>query len=481
MKFSIFRKPYLYRNGRSLAIKKSVRRIYTEGVDDLCLEILRSYNIDNANVIICIDKYGTARYIVIEPHLDDVGQKLYSTIMDYLYTSYFIIHSIEDLKKAIENIALNFGFEEEFHKYYNNLLYYVIRDSFGYGILDPVIRDPDIEDIELSDWRKPVTVVHRDFLSYEALTTNIQFASEEEVRSYLERLAIKSGKAVSLVKPELHAALAEGYRIAATLGEPITHSPTFSIRKLPNVPVDILKLIKRGVIETQIAALLWLINDAKMFYSIIGGSGSGKTTLLNAVLQLSNPNWKVIVVQDIPEIRLPMRLRFIQFYGETSEDMLQRCFTALRYRPDILVVGEVRGREIAALVRAAASGSGSATTFHASTSDEYEMALRNLLPQDLYHMLSLNTALVVLISRVRMGHKIERRVWKIYERIDSGWREIYNIDSNLIMNSYTLKRLARRLVRDDIEAELEYRTKVLETINEGYESVERMLRKFYGL
>lgn len=479
MKFKVPIKSSL--NIKNYIVKKEVRRIYMSNINDLCLEILRSYNVNEVNVNICIDKYGIARYIINEPYLDEDSSKLYSIIMDYLYTSYFIINNIEDLEKAINDIALNFGFEEKLHKYYNNLLYYIIRDSFGYGILDPVIRDPDIEDIELSDWRKPVTVVHKDFLSYEALVTNIYFNGEEEIRSYIERIAIKGGRAVSLAKPELHAALPEGYRIAATLGEPISHSPTFNIRKLPSVPMDIVKLIKNSIIEPQIAALLWLVNDAKMFYSIIGGSGSGKTTLLNAVLQLSNPNWKIIVVQDIPEVKLPMRPRFIQFYGESSEDMLQRCFTALRYRPDILVIGEVRGREITALVRAVASGSGSSTTFHASTTEEYEMALRNLLPQDLYYMLSLNTALVILISRLRIGHKIERKVWKIYERINDGWREIYNPEHNTIMNSFTIRRLAKRLLKDDIEAELEYRTKILESINEGYESVEKTLRKFYGL
>jgi flagellar protein FlaI len=479
MKFKVPIKSSL--NIKSYIIKKEVRRIYMSNINDLCLEILRSYNVNEVNISICIDKYGIARYVINEPYLDEDGSKLYSIIMDYLYTSYFIINDIEDLEKAINDIALNFGFEEKLHKYYNNLLYYIIRDSFGYGILDPVIRDQDIEDIELSDWRKPVTVIHKDFLSYEALVTNIYFTGEEEIRSYIERIAIKGGRAVSLAKPELHAALPEGYRIAATLGEPISHSPTFNIRKLPSVPIDIVKLIKNGIIEPQIAALLWLVNDAKMFYSIIGGSGSGKTTLLNAVLQLSNPNWKIIVVQDIPEVKLPMRPRFIQFYGETSEDMLQRCFTALRYRPDILVIGEVRGREITALVRAVASGSGSSTTFHASTTEEYEMALRNLLPQDLYYMLSLNTALVILISRLRIGHKIERKVWKIYERINDGWKEIYNPEHNTIMNSFTIRRLAKRLLKDDIEAELEYRTKILESINEGYESVEKTLRKFYGL
>ncbi|MEM1916984.1 MAG: ATPase, T2SS/T4P/T4SS family, partial [Ignisphaera sp.] len=167
------------------------------------------------------------------------------------------------------------------------------------------------------------------------------------------------------------------------------------------------------------------------------------------------------------------------FFGESSEEILQRCFTALRYRPDILVVGEVRGREISALVRAVASGSGSTTTFHASSPEEYEMAVRNLLPRDLYTMLSLNTALLIFVSRIRIENSLVRRIWKVYERVNDEWREIYGPENDSIYTSYILKRLSRRLLIDDIEADLEYRTKILMSIQQGFESVEKLLKKFY--
>ncbi|MEL9940094.1 MAG: type II/IV secretion system ATPase subunit [Ignisphaera sp.] len=463
-------------------IRKNLRYLKSDKADELCLEVLKKYNVGMAEVTICIDKFGVARYLINEPFVDETLFNAYNQIMEHLYSSYFNLESLEDVRKAVNRVASQIGLNDVVQKYYDVLMYYIIRDSRGYGILDVVLKDDNIEDVELSDWRKPITVVHRDFLSYEALVTNIQFQSEEEAKSYIDKLAMKCGKAISYAKPELHGTLPEGFRIAATIGDPVSSSPTFSIRKLPGVPIDIVKLVKQNVLNYNIASLIWLINDAKLFYVIAGGSGSGKTTLLNAFLQLSNPNWKIVVVQDVPEIKLPLRPRFMQFYGEDSDELLQRCFTALRYRPDILVVGEVRGREITALVRAIASGSGSATTFHASTPDEYELAIRGLLPRDLYTMLSLNTALMVFISRVRKGYNVERKVWKIYERVGDEWREIYDMDKgDSILKSYIIKRLAKRLARDDIEAEYDYRIKVLENAGDGYESIERILKRYYGL
>jgi flagellar protein FlaI len=469
------------RGGNSSNVKQ-LRSIRIENLNELCLEVLRKYNVNLVEVIICIDKQGVARYLINEPPINLELQKLYESLMENLYTSYFSLESFEDLKKALEKLSSELNLENLLHKYYDIVIYYVYRDVKGYGILDVVLRDEGVEDIELSHWSKPITVVHRDFLSYEALMTNIQFQSDEEARNFIDRLAIKCGKSISIRKPELHATLPEGFRIAATIGEPIGSSPTFDIRKLTAVPIDIITLIKQGVVDHRVAALLWLVNDAKLFYVVIGGSGSGKTTLLNAFLQLSNPNWKIIVVQDIPEIKLPLRPRFIQFYGEDSEELLQRCITALRYRPDMLVVGEVRGKEITALVRAVASGSGSATTFHASTPEEYEMALRGLLSQDLYTMLSLNTALMIYVSRMRRGYRVERKIWKVFEKVGDEWREIFVPDKvDSILKSYTIKRLSKRLLRDDIEAEYEYRLKILENMSQGYESVERILRRFYGI
>ncbi len=467
---------------RSTGERATVKFLQAD-VDSLCIEVLSRYMLsNNVEVTICIDKHGVARYLVNEPPLTSDEQKLIATLLDYIYTSSLRIESEDDLKDSLMKAATDLGLENELVNKFDKIWYYVRRDSFGYGVLDPLFRDDDIEDIELSHWETPVTVVHRRFLAYESLVTNVRFNSEEEVKGVIERLALRTGKAISLANPELHAALPEGYRLAATLGEPVSSSPTFDIRKFPRVPIDVVTLINDHVLEPSIAALAWMLNDAKMFYCIIGGSGTGKTTLLNALLQLSNPFWKIVVVQDIPEIKLPKRPRFIQLFGETTSEQFKRCVTALRYRPDILVVGEVRGKEIRALVRAVASGSGSATTFHASTPSEFEMAIRNILPRDLYVMLALNTGVLIHVARVRIGLRVERRVVAVYERHASGWRTIYRMgEFDDIEDCDALKRVCQRLRVDDPKKEFTRRVQYLQMIPPGYENVEKAMRKFYGV
>ncbi|MEM1897444.1 MAG: hypothetical protein QXD93_07095, partial [Ignisphaera sp.] len=92
---------------------------------------------------------------------------------------------------------------------------------------------------------------------------------------------------------------------------------------------------------------------------------------------------------------------------------------------------------------------------------------------------SLNTALLIFVSRIRIENSLVRRIWKVYERVNDEWREIYGPENDSIYTSYILKRLSRRLLIDDIEADLEYRTKILMSIQQGFESVEKLLKKFY--
>ena len=446
--------------------------------DEVCKVVLTRYVVNQSLVVICIDKHDNGRYLIIEPELPQTAKELYESIMDYIYTRFELIRGVEDLRLAINTSVKELKIRRDLWERHKDSVWYYVRRNFGYGVLETLIQDPDIEDIELNDWRKEITVVHRRFPQFEALITNIKLSSEDEAKALIEKLALKAGKGISLARPVLHAALPEGYRLAATLGPPASTSPSFDIRKFPEKPFDIVTLIKSGMLSEEVAALAWLLNDSKMFYVISGGSGTGKTTLLNAFLQLTNPNWKIIVVQDIPELQLPGRVRFIQFFGEDSEQQFERCVAALRYRPDMLVVGEVRGREITALVRAIASGSGSATTFHSSSPQEYEMAVRNLLPRDLYVMLSINTAVLFQVARVREGGKVIRKVISIYEKFNGEWRPIYSYGSLRLDN--ILRRVSSRLLIDDPYEEFENRVRILKSASEGYENVERLMRRFYG-
>jgi len=482
-KLNLSRRLHLSDKHTLLALTKhdaGPRRLNAGNVEAVCEEVLKRYSVGDAVVHICIDRAGVPRYLIDEPVLEGEAVTLYRKILDLVQTLQISFNSIDDVRRTVRRLAMEISLDARaVEKYLDSIVYYVSRDAFGFGVLDVPLKDERVEDIEVSDWRKPVTVVHRDFLGFDGLVTNISFTDPEDVRGIIERLAFMAGKAISLSKPEVHASIAEGIRISATLGEPVSLSPTLDIRKLLEVPIDIVTLINAGTVNPpELASLIWLVNESKLFYSIIGGSGTGKTTLLNAFIQLSNPRWKVVIVQDVAEIKLPERPRVIQFFGESSEELFNRCVTALRYRPDMLIVGEVRGREIAALVRAVASGSGSATTFHASTTEEFEMVLRSLLPKDLYTMLSLNTALLVFVSKTRSGAAVRRAVSAVYERVGTQWREI-ELNPEAVYSSAILKRIGKRLDISDVEAELEYRTKLLKSTEAGYINVERMLKKFY--
>ncbi|MEM4502946.1 MAG: hypothetical protein QXV42_05845 [Ignisphaera sp.] len=147
-----------------LDIEPRLKSLDVANLDDVCGYVLNRYRVGLAEVVICVDKQNTARYMVLEPHIDDTCRKLYPLIMDSLYVSLLDVSSEKVLEDTIDTIVSKLGFRDSFRKCREALMYYIKRDSFGYGVLDVLFKDPGIEDIELCDWRKPVTVVHRDFL-----------------------------------------------------------------------------------------------------------------------------------------------------------------------------------------------------------------------------------------------------------------------------------------------------------------------------
>lgn len=257
----------------------------------------------------------------------------------------------------------------------NKIFYYITRDLAGYGPLHVLMLDPNIEDISCNGLNSPIYVWHR---KYESIPTNIQFTDQQYSNDFIVKLAHRSAKHISSAKPILDAMLPEKHRLAATfMKEVSTKGSTFCIRKFRADPFSIVDLIKMGTLNERIAAYFWLLLENKMSFMVIGGTGAGKTSMLNALLSLFSHNDKVVTVEEVPELSPPLpnwtqlnSRQSFQFGSQTSSiSLFDLVKVSLRYRPDYIIVGEVRGEEAYVLFQALATGHGGLCTMHADSLD----------------------------------------------------------------------------------------------------------------
>ncbi|RLF09556.1 MAG: hypothetical protein DRJ98_07925, partial [Thermoprotei archaeon] len=185
---------------------------------------------------------------------------------------------------------------------FDKIIYYINRDFLGYGKIDPLMRDPCVEDISCSGVKIPIYVWHRE---YESIPTNIVFEDEEELDSLVIKLAYRSGKLISLARPILDATLPDGSRIQLTFSKQVTrHGSTFTIRKFKVDPLTIIDLIRFNTLSSEMAAYLWFCVENKVSIFVIGGVASGKTTTLNCLSNFIKPDLKIVTIEDTPEIQL---------------------------------------------------------------------------------------------------------------------------------------------------------------------------------
>lgn len=343
-------------------------------------EIFSSYDVGSSKVYICKNKDGKMDYLITEPPIDQVGKAIYAKIMRFLYIS--LPSQIESeqsmriyLKQRIIEIGKKMKLEKQVIPIIDTLLYYVIRDAFGYGIIDVLMKDDNLEDIVEESFNNPVGIVHKSFGEYGILDTNISFRSMESVNSFVQKLVQKTGKSMTAAVPYIDSMTKEGHRIAATFGKEVSlPGPNFTIRKFSEKPLTITRLIQMGTISPLMAAYVWTLLDSKAFVLIIGSTAAGKTTTIGALNSMINPQMKITTIEDTPELRIGhvhwQRLItrkgssiFSDKYEVTMNDLVR---LSLRSRPDYIIVGEVRGEEISSLIQAVATGHGGLTSFHAS-------------------------------------------------------------------------------------------------------------------
>jgi len=162
--------------------------------------------------------------------------------------------------------------------------HYLMREIIGYSLLDPLLRDPELEDVSCEGPERPVKVWHKRYNSHGWLESNVFFRDQDELNSIVARLVQRSHRSLSISRPVVDCVLPEGYRMAATWGKEVSSlGSSFSIRKLRAIPYTISELIRTGTLSSALAAYLWLLLEMKGFVVVAGVTASGKTTLLNAL------------------------------------------------------------------------------------------------------------------------------------------------------------------------------------------------------
>jgi len=389
------------------------------------------------------------------------------------------------LSRGNENASISIDLVQ-----YQALRYALKRKLLGMGILDPVIRDSNIEDISCSGVGD-IFVEHKVF---GGLRTGICFDDEATLDKYVVQLADGIKHPVTFRNPVVDATLLDGSRINLVYGSEISkRGSNFTIRKFSGVPISILELVGWNSLSFEMAAYLSIMFQENMNCFVSGETASGKTTLMNALTTFISPESKIVSIEDTPELQVPHPNwirgctreagKSAESSGVTMFDLLK---AALRQRPNYIIIGEIRGAEGAIAFQAMQTGHACMSTFHASTVTKLIQRLTGnpiLIPKTYVD----NLNLVIIAQQVRLPNgSLARRVTSINEIVgydsvgDSfSFMEVFRwkpqddtFDARGASQSYLLeeKVATRRGIpydkRQQIYSLLKQRTEVLRRIHE---------------
>lgn len=372
----------------------------------------------------------TNRYVyqVIEPEMNDKMKKIMKQTKELLeqrldvdFSKLKRFEAVEYLKKEIDEILKYFGFiatEEE----KQILKYYIERDFIGLEKLEPLMQDPNIEDISCDGIGIPIFVFHRN-PNIGSLATNISYDDGDELDSFLIRLSQISGKSISITQPLVDGMLPDGSRIQMTLATDIARrGSNFSIRKFTEEPITPTDMINFGTTDIKTLAYLWFVIDKGMSILVSGGTASGKTSFLNVLSLFIKPEKKIISIEDTGELKLPhahwvpsvARISISEEKKAGDVDLFDLLKVSLRQRPDYTIVGEVRGAEAYTLFQQMATGHPSMATIHAENLDKL-MDRLTTPPISLPASLINSVDIVIFLSRMHYKNKFIRKVVEVDE------------------------------------------------------------------
>lgn len=375
------------------------------------------------------DKSGQTTYSLVESPLTNKEERILKMIEDVITESLGFDFTKIDNREAATNflrgkvldILDNYKIKLDENSF-EKIFYHINKEFLGFSMIDPLLFDPEIEDISADGTGIPLHVYHR---KYESIPTNLTFASDDDLNSLIIKIAQRAGRHISVADPLLDAALPDGSRINCTYGREITmRGPTFTIRKFRADPLTIVDLVSYNTIDEKIGAFFWFALEHNRSILIAGGTASGKTTLLNGTAMFIRPGAKIVSIEDTPELSIQhenwiqsvSRSGFggvgDQKHGEiTMFDLLR---AAVRQRPDFVIVGEVRGEEAYTLFQAISTGHAGLGTIHGDSALGVIRRLESK-PMNTPRALIANLSMIAVQRRVRLGTKQVRRTVEVME------------------------------------------------------------------
>ena len=456
-----------------------------------------------------VDQDGKKIYNVIEPTMTEEEQIILASIKADIIINIGVplevLKNEEAMKTYLDQMTRKVlkKFKKEVPKESEDkLMYYLVRDFLGYGKIDILFQDPNIEDVSCNGVNTPIYIWHR---VHESLPTNVIFPTKEELNYVVTRLVYRTGSQISIANPILEGTLPNGFRAHITLDEVSRRGDTFTIRKYRANPFTIVDLIQLGTLNPQIAAYLWILIEYLRSMIVSGAVASGKTALLNSISMFIRPENKVVTIEEVRELRLhenwiPMTTRPSYQPGIQEIDLFDLLKSALRQRPDYIIVGEVRGEEAYTLFQSIAVGHGGLCSIHAESLDSVVKRLITK-PMDIPPMMLPLMNCLIQIRRVTVNEHVSRRVDSISEIVgldDKTQRPIFanrfkwNAETDTFEynktkeNEASVFKLISQIYQVPIATlnnEVERREKILRwMVNIGvksYDEVAKIIRNYY--
>ena len=249
-------------------------------------------------------------------------------------------------------------------------------------VLEELLEDDTITEIMVNRWDK--IFIEKDGKIFPLDKT---FSSPEKLDDVIQQMASRCNRVINTLQPIVDARLKNGERINAVIAPVALDGPILTIRRFPNEPITMEKLLEMDSITKEAAEVLKVLIRAGYTILIGGGTGAGKTTFLNALSQYIPEDERVITIEDNAELQLQglpnlVRLECRQANIEKNQeisigDLLKTC---LRMRPSRIIVGEVRSREAAELLQAVNVGNdGSLSTIHANSCKDMMSRLETMV------------------------------------------------------------------------------------------------------